>query len=727
MSIGSQACVWWVRPGVPTALFAVFINKCAKSVMLLTGRHCDSRQLCTLLLCILRCDVCRAVSGQHTHGDMDEDEFLWNKLTGRCCFQLTESCPYEDAPRDRCKKVSPSSCKECSVWSEPDNYCHLSEANCLSCGMKLYCPRPPPLLAGNKVCTGNSRVGEGCMDTSGTGLCAARDLSDCEDACRATSKCELVVYYPEEMRRSCVLCGDLFSFEHTPGAATRAYAVTAVLAPISAHHRTYSSIAKALAPRPPIASPPPTHSALGHHRISGEQEHTECSFDAGVEYTMDQEQGYITSKADAQESCCLMCGQSVGCTDFVFEPSSRTCVLLPHVRIKSEIEAWPNPQVVSGSVKLASPLTIIPSAACSFSESTGYTLGSLGVGKPVPGSIMLSKEDCCLSCGALPQCAKFAFDSQSKTCTLHEAHAELILLGGMLSGTVQSRLVGGGEWPEPSRERAGASQAYPQAPPSPPIKELYRSVKSPPPSLRLRDGTVAEVVISHVSIFVISLMLLALTVCIYLYFSSPLLRLAHEFSGGKLGRRLELKHNPVLAVKSDSELPRLEDAQLAGRVEPSATLPKRKATLNVESKAHNPELDAGCFDGGRLPQHRKTRLKVPTVDVDIDMDQDAPDLVASPPIRFCANKTRTDNGHSKRKLLSLSRTWRASSSEGTPLGGELDSGDECGQQMGRHPNGVSPRGLDTEPMQRGTVYSGTRGRSSIHSSSVGNNVLCDFD
>ena len=57
---------------------------------------------------------------QKDDGDLDEDDFLWEKLPGRCCFY-----GYED-PKDASRWIGAKTCEECSVWSEPDNYCHTS-------------------------------------------------------------------------------------------------------------------------------------------------------------------------------------------------------------------------------------------------------------------------------------------------------------------------------------------------------------------------------------------------------------------------------------------------------------------------------------------------------------------------------------------------------------------------------------------------------------------------
>lgn len=140
------------------------------------------------------------VEGEHKHSGIDADEFLWEKLPGRCCFY---GMPNPKQPK---QWLGAHSCTECTVWDVPDNYCHTSKESCLGCGMSLYCPTTPPLLAGNKVCTGHSRVGQGCEDTLGTGVCATRSLQDCEAECRRVRHCEMFVFYPEEKQGSCILC-----------------------------------------------------------------------------------------------------------------------------------------------------------------------------------------------------------------------------------------------------------------------------------------------------------------------------------------------------------------------------------------------------------------------------------------------------------------------------------------------------------------------------------------
>ena len=101
-------------------------------------------------------------------------QFLWETLPGRCCFYGGPD------PLDPSKWLGAHTCDECTVWDLPNNFCHSSASACAECGMTLYCGRTPPLIAGNKVCTGASRVGHGCEDSLGTGVCATHSLAECQ-------------------------------------------------------------------------------------------------------------------------------------------------------------------------------------------------------------------------------------------------------------------------------------------------------------------------------------------------------------------------------------------------------------------------------------------------------------------------------------------------------------------------------------------------------------------
>ena len=148
-------------------------------------------------------------------GDIDADEYLWDKLPGRCCFMVKEICPWPDAPRELCEKEAPTTCAECDVWAEPDNMCHTSAENCMQCGMKLYCGVPPPLADANKVCTGDSHVGMGCFDAANTGLCASKGLPDCQDRCRRCA-CAVLSRVRVTRLRASILPPRRLSRRHTP-------------------------------------------------------------------------------------------------------------------------------------------------------------------------------------------------------------------------------------------------------------------------------------------------------------------------------------------------------------------------------------------------------------------------------------------------------------------------------------------------------------------------------
>ena len=54
------------------------------------------------------------VKGQHVHGEVDPDEYLWSKLPGRCCFELKEDCA-PGQKKSQCKRLPPDTCRECTV------------------------------------------------------------------------------------------------------------------------------------------------------------------------------------------------------------------------------------------------------------------------------------------------------------------------------------------------------------------------------------------------------------------------------------------------------------------------------------------------------------------------------------------------------------------------------------------------------------------------------------
>ena len=168
------------------------------------GRRRLGTMLITLLGLADRTSAITVEGGQqHEDSDIDADEFLWEKLPGRCCFYGMQD------PKHPTQWLGAHTCSECTVWDVPDNFCHTSQDACQECGMSLYCAPTPPLIAGNKVCTGHSRVGHGCDDALGTGVCATHPLEDCQNACRHNHECEMFVFYPEEKQGTCILCRHL--------------------------------------------------------------------------------------------------------------------------------------------------------------------------------------------------------------------------------------------------------------------------------------------------------------------------------------------------------------------------------------------------------------------------------------------------------------------------------------------------------------------------------------
>ena len=304
---------------------------------------------------------------------IDPEEYLWETLPGRCCFQeLVDQCDL------------------CSVWSDPENFCHMSADNCEQCGMQLYCEPPPALLDANKVCVGESRVGVGCDDDLDTGMCKrAGSLAACQAACRRTEHCEMVSFFTDARAGSCVLCRNLLHFEPTGLASTRVYAVSHVdVAPPalpgggSKGPKHFSIIEDPSPPpppkpppKPPGRPPPPLPATLG---MAHTETHIECTFLEGMDFSVapgTTAGASVDTTAETQKHCCNKCGLQPGCTDFVYEPASKTCVLLPHVPT-AELVKTPNPSTVAGTVSISHVSNF--HASCEFEVGSGYAGGSLG-------------------------------------------------------------------------------------------------------------------------------------------------------------------------------------------------------------------------------------------------------------------------------------------------------------------------------------------------------------
>lgn len=503
------------------------------------------------------------VKGQHVHGEIDPDEYQWSKLPGRCCFALIEECAPGQKKSD-CKRNPPDSCRECNVWSTPENYCHGSHENCESCGMKLYCPAPPPLLDGNKVCTGTSRIGYGCNDEYGTGMCAQSTESDCEEACRTNEDCELFVYYPEEKKGTCVLCSDLISFERTLEEATRAYAVGASHNPPAppgasspAHFAVMPNPAPPLPPRPPSpAAPAPKASHLGRHKSDKSHAHVDCTFLDNIEFSTQRQTGYTDRVAVSKEECCQMCGHlDTGCANFVFEPSSGQCALLPLTPL-NELERDDNDGVVSGIASVG--VVAVGAAAyspdnCAFIPGSGYSSGSMGLAPRLPGGEMQTREECCQVCGVTKGCARFTFSPGDKSCIMYAETAELVMVHDLTSGSIPSKLTGASIAGDGTQGGEEVHALVPPAPSFPAFAMLENLSPPPPPDMSTHgDSTVLQDLISDLSVVVFTIISLGFLMCVYCFFAPQLLTSLHRATNGKMGK-VHVKAHRHLRVPDDDD------------------------------------------------------------------------------------------------------------------------------------------------------------------------------
>ena len=136
----------------------------------------------------------------HDESEITPEDYMWQNLPGRCCFSGHWDNHQKDA-KGGPKWVSIQQCGQCNIWGQPDASCHRGKSECTMCGMDLYCEgRTPPLLGGAKVCTGKSRIGEGCNDAYKMGVCMSSGLDECMQACQKNEDCEMVVYYTQEMQ-----------------------------------------------------------------------------------------------------------------------------------------------------------------------------------------------------------------------------------------------------------------------------------------------------------------------------------------------------------------------------------------------------------------------------------------------------------------------------------------------------------------------------------------------
>jgi hypothetical protein len=382
----------------------------------------------------------------------------------------------------------------------------------------------------------------------GTGMCASHTEGDCEEACRAHPDCELFVFYPEEKKGTCVLCRDLFSSDRTPDAATRAYAVGAAhKPPVPPGTRLVDQrFHVAAEPNPPPPPPrrsisPPPLSHLGRHHDDKSRAHVDCTFVEGVEYTVKKQTGYSDTTAQTKEECCALCGHhDSGCSNFVFEPSSGVCVLLPLVT-RNNLERDDNEFVVSGTASVgvvAQGALTFPITSCSFTPNSGYSSGLIGPAPRLPGGEMVSREECCQSCGVTLGCARFTFNEASRTCNMYKAYAEIVMVNELTSGSIPSKLLPGVQGVPGVGEGAFAADTHSyliDTPPAPALPSFAKLVMQPPPPPPEIVASSAMVVVSDFSMFAMVAMFLGLLLCVYLFFAPTLQSFLHSATNGTMG------------------------------------------------------------------------------------------------------------------------------------------------------------------------------------------------
>mmetsp|Transcript_47528 Transcript_47528/g.78670 ORF Transcript_47528/g.78670 Transcript_47528/m.78670 type:complete len:780 (+) Transcript_47528:43-2382(+) len=515
----------------------------------------------TLLLCSAEiCAITVQGGTHHAVAEIDPDEFLWEKLPGRCCF-----AGFLDEDLDTW--LGAETCSECNSWSESDNYCHKSKEACLKCGKALYCEPPPPLITGNVVCTGRSRVGTGCYDEIDTGICGTKGLPHCQQACRGNPRCQLLVYFTDKKAGSCVLCRDLSEVSELTSETTRVYASTPAPPPPRGpnkgkewHFHRLSGPSPPPPPHPPPRRPSRPPSPLKYLREHGQtHQHFDCSFFPRIEFTVDTALGYTDRVASSREECCSFCGLKAGCQDFVFEPSSGTCVLLPHVSDSRQIIRTPNEYTVAGSISITVAKQEALHGFCVFKKETGFAQGFIGEAKRSAADMpTVTLQDCCDACDRDPKCAKFTFEHFSHSCMLYEAFAQSYKTPSLTSGTITTRMPDAGlSDAQLARHGSFLGPTSPHdmgygylisPPPAPPAflgGWLFRSPPPPP----LSEDLATKRLVAGFSLGMGGLFVLGFTLCAYCFFSSDLLRAMHAASGGRFGKPNAVPHSRLCSLE----------------------------------------------------------------------------------------------------------------------------------------------------------------------------------
>ena len=114
--------------------------------------------------------------------------------------------------------------------------------------------------------------------------------------------------------------------------------------------------------------------------------------------------GYTDRIATTKEECCQLCGHlETGCANFVYEPGSGQCVLLPLTPL-SELEKDDNDMVISGTASVglvAVGAATFSTDSCSFIPNSGYSSGSMGVAPLKPLRNFARRMDEAMTIGQL--------------------------------------------------------------------------------------------------------------------------------------------------------------------------------------------------------------------------------------------------------------------------------------------------------------------------------------
>jgi len=324
-----------------------------------------------------------------------------------------------------------------------------------------------------------------------------------------------------------------------------------------------------------------------------------------------------------------MCGHlEAGCANFVFDPSSGVCVLLPLTPI-SELDKDDNDGVISGTASVG--IVAVGAAAfnvdsCSFIPDSGYSSGSMGIAPRLPGGEMQTREECCQVCGVTKGCARFTFSPGTKTCLMYVAYAEMVMVSDLTSGSIPSKLSGvelstlqhGVVAADVQPAAAAALALLPQPPSLPVFAKLQSQPPPPPPDINSHgDSSALQDIIGDLSVVVFTAILVGFFLCVYCCFAPQILSTLHHATNGKMGKVHVRSHRYVhhkLAADED-QFVRMRSRKSTAIV-PVDEPPKRK---KKGGKKNGQRQAANCGDDGRRDERvidlgglRTVRLVVQT-------------------------------------------------------------------------------------------------------------------